>query len=94
MSESNTLESGANTNAASSSNVQVPIMLSYLPPRKEDFPPQSRSWRNALNDILSSIEIEQHKDNPIVFFKNEKYVCVYDKVSICLRISILVTNTT
>ncbi|KAL7533906.1 hypothetical protein ACHAXR_005521 [Thalassiosira sp. AJA248-18] len=60
-------------------NTQVPNCLSYHPPRKEDFPPQSKPWRNALCDILSSIELEQPANNPIVLFKNEKYVCTYDK---------------
>lgn len=50
--------------------------LVYRPPQKEDFPPSS-SWRRALLDVLSSVETDDN--NPIFLFKNDKYVCTYDK---------------
>mmetsp|Transcript_24675 Transcript_24675/g.59495 ORF Transcript_24675/g.59495 Transcript_24675/m.59495 type:complete len:152 (+) Transcript_24675:82-537(+) len=68
---------------SSTNGQRVPDRLVYNPPRREDFPPQSRSWRNALYDIISSVEESnrQHEHGPVVLFKNEKYVCTYDKVS-------------
>ncbi|KAL9185315.1 hypothetical protein ACHAXT_003092 [Thalassiosira profunda] len=56
----------------------VPETVSFKPPRKEDFPPQSKSWCNALKDILASVETGS-ENNPVVFFKSDKYVCTYDK---------------
>lgn len=53
--------------------------LSYVAPRKEQFPLQSSSWRNALYDILSSVEANVDDDNAIILFKNSKFVCTYDK---------------
>ena len=60
---------------------QVPDQLFYNTPRKEDFLPRSSNWRDGLNNVLSSVESNQHTNNPIVLFKNEKYVCTYDMVS-------------
>mmetsp|Transcript_27172 Transcript_27172/g.56575 ORF Transcript_27172/g.56575 Transcript_27172/m.56575 type:complete len:89 (-) Transcript_27172:80-346(-) len=64
---------------------QVPNLLVYNPPRKEDFPPRSSNWRHGLKNILLSVESnnnQQTDTNPIVLFKNEKYVCTYDMPNI------------
>ena len=58
--------------------------LVYKSPRKDDFPQHSSNWRDGLRDILSSVEEEsEDNNNPIVLFKNSKYVCVYDMVCFC-----------
>jgi hypothetical protein len=63
--------------------------LIYNPPRRDDFPssPSSYSnWQDGLIHILSFIEekvAKKEEENPIVFYMNDKYVCTYDKVSVC-----------
>ncbi|KAL3787062.1 hypothetical protein HJC23_011746 [Cyclotella cryptica] len=53
--------------------------LSYRPPNANDFP-ESSSWRDALFNILSLIETTNDSSRlPIVLFKTDKYVCMYDK---------------
>lgn len=53
--------------------------LSYSPPKVNDFP-QASSWQDALLDILSLIESNNGSSLvPIVLFRNDKYVCIYDK---------------
>eukprot|EP00986_Skeletonema_menzelii_P017400 scaffold19268_cov148-Skeletonema_menzelii.AAC.7 len=52
--------------------------LSYAAPKKDQFPLQSSSWRNALYDILSSVEANV-EDDAIILFKTSKFVCTYDK---------------
>jgi len=65
-------------NRIDNASTRVPSDLVYNHPRKEDFPSsRSNSWRNALDDVLSTVELGTN--DPIVFFKNEKYVCTYDK---------------
>ena len=54
--------------------------LVYKSPCKDDFPQRSSNWRDGLRDILSSVEEDSEDNNPIVLFKNSKYVCVYDMV--------------
>ena len=63
---------------------QVPAdRLVYNRPSKDDYPSRTSNWRDGLNNILSAVEeSEQEKTyNPIVLFRNAKYVCVYDMVS-------------
>ena len=58
--------------------------LVYKSPCKDVFPQRSSNWRDGLRDILSSVEEESEDNiNPIVLFKNSKYVCVYDMVCFC-----------
>ena len=67
------------THPTTSNSVAVPPLV-YNPPQKEDFP-QSASFRTALVDILANVEssTSQSENNPIVLFKSDKYVCIYDK---------------
>ena len=58
---------------------RVPDRLRYNPPNRNDFPPRSSNWRDGLNNILSSVE-DLDTGNPLVLFKNDKYVCTYDMV--------------
>lgn len=53
--------------------------LTYVAPRKDQFPLQSSSWRNALYDILSSVETNVEDDNAIILLRQPKFVCTYDK---------------
>lgn len=56
-----------------------PLELSYVAPTKDQFPLQSSSWRNALYDILSTVEANVEDDNAIILFRHPKFVCTYDK---------------
>lgn len=60
----------------------VPPLL-YNQPGASDYPQHSTSssWRDALSNILSFIETTSSSEinPPFVLFKNEKYVCLYDK---------------
>ena len=51
--------------------------LSYVAPRKDQFPSESISWRDGLYDILSRTEKNVEND-AIILVKNAKFVCTYD----------------
>lgn len=53
------------------------VALSYVAPRKDQFPSESSSWRDGLYDILSRTEKNVEND-AIILVKNAKFVCVYD----------------
>lgn len=53
--------------------------LFYKAPGKDEYPPKSSSWTNALYDILSCVETNTDDNNVIVIHKNQKFVCTYDK---------------
>lgn len=55
------------------------LELSYVAPTKDQFPLQSSSWRNALYDILSTVEANVADNNAIILFRHSKFVCTYDK---------------
>jgi len=62
---------------------QVSDRLVYKMPDKKDFPTKTTNWKDGLNNILAAVEKsdEEGKSNPIVLFKNDRYVCTYDMVS-------------
>lgn len=62
---------------------QVSDSLVYKMPDKKDFPKSTTNWKDGLNNILAAVEKsdEEGKSNPIVLFKNDRYVCTYDMVS-------------
>ncbi|KAL7549272.1 hypothetical protein ACHAWF_012544 [Thalassiosira exigua] len=59
-------------------NTSVPVGLMYDPPRKEDFPPRTKTWRDGLRNVLAAVESSRCPRNPLILFMNEEYVCTYD----------------
>jgi len=59
--------------------MDIQLRLPYVAPRKDKFPLQSSSWRNALYDILAIVETNAEDDNAIIFLRQTKFVCTYDK---------------
>ena len=69
---------------------QVSDRLVYKVPNKKDFPKSTNNWKDGLNNILAAVEKsdKEGKSNPIVLFKNDRYVCTYDMVSVVFFICV------
>lgn len=77
------MSSSCSSNNGSMEFSQVSDSLVYKMPDKKDFPKSTTNWKDGLNNILAAVEKsdEEGKSNPIVLFKNDRYVCTYDMVS-------------
>lgn len=78
------MSSSCSSNNGSMEFSQVSDSLVYKMPDKEDFPKSTTNWKDGLNNILAAVEKsdKEGKSNPIVLFKNDRYVCTYDMVSV------------
>ena len=75
----------SSNNGSEHHSTQVSKSLVYKAPAdKKDFPTPTTNWKDGLNAILAAVEKsdKEGKSNPIVLFKNDRYVCTYDMVSV------------
>ena len=74
----------SSNNGSEHHSTQVSKSLVYKSPDKKDFPTSTANWKDGLNNILAAVEKsdKEGNSNPIVLFKNDRYVCTYDMVSV------------